>query len=161
MKQYPIVQLGNPVLREVGRTLRPEEITSQETQELMDAMIETMHHAEGIGLAAHQIGKPIMLAVVAHTDGELVICNPKIIRRSIFKEKQEEGCLSIRGVFGLVKRARNVTVEFLDRNAKQRRMKAQGLLARVFQHEIDHLNGTVYTDRATTITHGVVPKEKR
>lgn len=159
MNTKPVIQLGNPILRTVGRKLSVKEILSPGMQELMDVMIATMHKEDGIGLAAQQIGETLMLAIVAHTDGDLVICNPKIVKHSFRKESGEEGCLSIRGVFGTVKRYRSITVAFVDRHGKSERMEASGLLARVFQHEIDHLGGKVFADRTKNITQGVVPKE--
>ncbi|MFA6512162.1 MAG: peptide deformylase [Patescibacteria group bacterium] len=159
MKTKRITQLGETVLRTTGRKLSKEEILSPSMQQLMDVMIATMHKEDGIGLAAQQIGESLMLAIVSHMDGDLVVCNPKIIKRSFRKVESEEGCLSIRGVFGLVKRHKTITVEYVDRMGNPQRMHAEGLLARVFQHETDHLNGIVYADRTKKITTGTVPKE--
>jgi peptide deformylase len=159
VKTLAIVQLGDPVLRKVGKKLSRAEIASPEMQKLMDVMVASMHKADGIGLAAPQIGKSLQLAIVSHADGDLIICNPKITKRSFRKEELEEGCLSIRGVFGEVRRNRSVRVEFLDRLGEKRVMDAEGLLARIFQHEIDHLNGKVYADRTKKFTAGALPQE--
>lgn len=160
MKTKPVVQIGDPVLRTRGRVLTTEEITSRTMQELMDIMVNTMHAENGIGIAAQQIGESLMLAIVSHADGDLVVCNPKIMKRSTFRrEASEEGCLSVRGVFGVVRRYKSITVAFQDRTGKKIRMQAHGLLARVFQHEIDHLDGKVFLDRTKHITQGQRPRE--
>jgi peptide deformylase len=159
-----IIQTGDPVLRQVARPLLPAEIQSAEIQRLIQDMRETMHDAPGVGLAAPQVGLP--LAVVEDRQEILrdlppqqlaererrpvpfqVVINPAI--RAYSEEAVDffEGCLSVDGFMALVPRARGITVESLDEQAKTRVIEARGWYARILQHEIDHLNGVVYIDR--------------
>jgi peptide deformylase len=161
-----IIQTGDPVLRQVARPLLPAEIQSAEIQRLIQDMRETMHDAPGVGLAAPQVGLPIQLAVVEDRQEILrdlppqqlaererrpvpfqVVINPVI--RAYSEEAVDffEGCLSVDGFMALVPRARGITVEFLDEQAKTRVIEARGWYARILQHEIDHLNGGLYIDR--------------
>jgi len=127
---------------------------------LVDDMVETMRSAPGIGLAAPQIGVPLRVIVVELTpvEGEkdpqrgklFVICNPEVVK-SWGEEEGDEGCLSLPGYVGEVKRASRVTVKGQDLKGKKIRVKAQGLLARALQHEIDHLNGMLFTARLESI----------
>lgn len=123
-------------------------------RQLIADMLETMHAANGIGLAAPQIGQAIRLAVIAHRDGDLVFGNPVIQDPSSRLMTEEEGCLSVPGVFGLVARHHALTVEYLDAHGRSHTRRASGLFARVIQHETDHLDGRLYIDRTTTFTHG-------
>jgi len=124
---------------------------------LVDDMVETMHAANGIGLAAIQIGVPESVIVVQLPEDEddpnggrlYVVVNPQLARRSREMEAGTEGCLSIPGLAGEVLRHRAVTVKGLDAHGKPVRIKAEGLLARVFQHEIDHCNGVLFIDHIT------------
>jgi peptide deformylase len=126
---------------------------------LVDDMVETMRAAPGIGLAAPQIGVPLRVIVVElplveeedPQRGKLfVICNPEVVK-SWGEEEGDEGCLSLPGYVGEVKRAGKVTVKGQDLKGKKIRVKAQGLLARALQHEIDHLNGMLFTARLESI----------
>jgi peptide deformylase len=127
---------------------------------LVEDMIETMRVAPGIGLAAPQIGVPLRVIVVElpPKEGEeepqqgkpLVICNPEVVK-SWGEEEGDEGCLSLPGYVGEVKRASRVTVKGQDLKGKKIRVKAQGLLGRALQHEIDHLNGMLFTARLESI----------
>ncbi len=125
---------------------------------LVDDMVETMHAAPGIGLAAPQIGVPLRVIVVELPEGEekpqrgklLVLCNPEVVK-TWGEEEGEEGCLSLPGYVGEVKRASRVMVKGQDLKGKKMRVKAQGLLARALQHEIDHLNGMLFTARLESI----------
>lgn len=126
---------------------------------LVDDMVETMRAVPGIGLAAPQIGVPLRVIVVElplveeedPQRGKLfVICNPEVVK-SWGEEEGDEGCLSLPGYVGEVKRASKVTVKGQDIKGKKIRVKAQGLLARALQHEIDHLNGMLFTARLESI----------
>src|SRR6476620_7479116 len=160
-----IVQAGDPVLRRPARALRPNEIRSREIRELIQQMKETMYAAPGVGLAAPQIGQGIQLAVIEDrpeytrdwTPEQMaererqpmpfhVIINPKIIL--IGEERVEflEGCLSLANLMALTPRARKVRVECLDEKGEARVIEAAGWYARILQHEIDHLKGTLYVD---------------
>lgn len=134
-------------------------VSQPEFQQWIDDMIVTMRQANGVGLAAPQVGKSLRLTVIAaEADAQLtaplVLINPKITLVSPEQESGEEGCLSIVGVFGLVARAQTVTVRAFDRQGELFTLTANGLLARVIQHEVDHLDGVLFIDRATEITQG-------
>jgi peptide deformylase len=161
-----IVQAGDPVLRKVARPLSVDEIRSVATQHLIEQMRDTMRAAPGVGLAAPQIGESIQLAVIEDRHDYIkdvspeqlaerqrspvdfhVIINPKI---SIVGETIMaffEGCLSVAGFAAVVSRGANVRVECLNERAEPITIIAQGWYARILQHEIDHLNGTLYIDR--------------
>lgn len=160
-----IVQAGEPVLRRPARPLRPNEIRSREIRELIQQMKETMHAAPGVGLAAPQIGQGIQLAVIedrpeyikdwtaeqlAEREREVVpfhvIINPRIM--PIGEERVEffEGCLSLTNLIALVPRARRVRVECVNEQGERKVIEAGGWYARILQHEIDHLAGTMYVD---------------
>ncbi len=140
---------GDPVLREKARDVR--EINTQ-ILALLDDMAETMNDAEGVGLAATQIGISKRLIVVDIKDehGLLKLINPVIIHRE-GRESAVEGCLSLPGVAGEVERDATVTVRALTPEGEEKVICATGLLARAFQHEIDHLDGILFVDRATRI----------
>jgi peptide deformylase len=153
----PITTVGDPVLRQKGQEIVDFADTS--LQRLIDDMIPTMYTRDGVGLAAPQVGESLQLAVVipdpeefeqyARTAQEaLIILNPRIVKHSWFQNKFEEGCLSVPDVYGIVKRWNNVTVEFQDRYGTKKQISASGLMARILQHEIDHLNGILFIDKA-------------
>jgi peptide deformylase len=152
MAVRPIVHADNPVLRKKSKKVKR---FGQALQNLVDDMVETMHATHGLGLAAPQIGVSQQVIVVQLPEDEedpqsgklYVLCNPEIVRTAGEEEESEEGCLSVPGFAGDVRRAAVVTVKGLDRHGKKIRIKAEGLLARAFQHEIDHLNGTLFIDR--------------
>jgi peptide deformylase len=151
-----IVQAGEPVLRRPARQLTPAEIAGAEIQQLIELMRETMREAPGVGLAAPQIGVPLSLAVIEDVaesaDQERapvpfhVIANPRL---TLGDERVEhfEGCLSVEGFQAVVERARTVHVEALDHRGQPIAIDARGWYARILQHEIDHLGGTLYIDR--------------
>lgn len=148
MAQRNIVKIGEPILREKAR-----EVTAfdEKLGELIDDMIETMFAADGVGLAAPQVGILRRVCVVC-TDGERVyeLVNPVIVKAS-GEQKGPEGCLSVPGRRGVVKRPRKVVVEAFDRGGKRVRYTADGFTARAFCHEIDHLDGILYVDKATNM----------
>lgn len=120
-------------------------------QSFIKDMIKTMYEADGIGLAASQVGIDINLAVIAVKDGEMVLVNPKITRYGLRKESVEEGCLSVPGVWGMVKRSKHIKVKAMGLDGKRIEFKAEGFFARVVQHEVDHLNGILFIDKAEKI----------
>ena len=167
----PIVQAGDPVLRKKGRELTNEEISSPSIQRLIELMRETMREAPGVGLAAPQIGESIQLAVIedrAEYIDDLppeelaerqrsavpfhVIINPTISILDNSSAEFFEGCLSLEGLGAVVNRALNVRVECLNERGEPVTINAHGWYARILQHEIDHLNGTLYVDRMRTRT---------
>ena len=166
-----IVQAGNPVLRQQARALSKEEILSTPIQELIEHMRETMREAPGVGLAAPQIGLSLQLAVIEDRADYLdevpaerlahlqrapvpfhVIVNPKLSFLDESTVEFYEGCLSVDGYMAAVDRALNVHVECLNERGEEITIDAHGWYARILQHEIDHLNGTLYIDRMKTRT---------
>jgi peptide deformylase len=164
--ELEIVQTGNLVLRQQARSLSPAEIASKKIQKLIESMRKTMHDAPGVGLAAPQVGLSIQLAVIEdreeyHKDVPVeqlqererrpvpfhVIVNPRIVETSGETAEFFEGCLSLSGFSALVPRARAVRVECLNERGKKKVIEASGWYARILQHEIDHLCGTLYIDR--------------
>ncbi len=151
-----IVTLPQPILRHKARKVTD---FGPELQALVDDMIETMRQAPGVGLAAPQVGEPSRLIVVEYGDEEdeeapaklFVMANPEITRRSEETELGTEGCLSIPGVQGDVERNLAVTVKGLNRHGRPMTVKAKGWLARIFQHEVDHLDGILFVDRAEKV----------
>lgn len=124
-----------------------------EIRRLVEDMFETMYAAEGIGLAAPQVGVSKRLFVMDIRDPEAepqAVINPVIVECS-GSERSEEGCLSVPGVYGVVERPTRIVIEGLDLNGKPIRIDASGLLARCIRHEIDHVEGTLYTDRLSPI----------
>jgi peptide deformylase len=157
MTPREIVTLPDPVLR---RKSRPVKRFDTELQTLIEDMIETLREAPGVGLAAPQVGVSDRLIVVEYPeDAELedapkklfVVVNPEINEISAETEIAIEGCLSIPGLQGEVERSLAVTIKGQTRRGQPVKIKAKGWLARIFQHEIDHLNGVVFTDRATKV----------
>lgn len=161
-----IVQAGEPVLRAPASPVPKEQIELAQTKVLIDWMRDTMRDAPGVGLAAPQVGISLQLAVIedrpeylrdvspellADRDRHPVefhaLINPRIVERSEEQVEFYEGCLSLAGFSALVKRSRAVTVEYLDEQGEEHRVEARGWYARILQHEIDHLNGTLYIDR--------------
>ena len=156
----PLVTTDNPVLRRMADPIK--EFDDPVLQKLIDDMIPTMYERDGIGLAAPQINYSLQLAVIVpdptrfqdfkdKKEEAIVIINPRIEKHSLRKESQEEGCLSVPKYFGPVKRWKSVTVSFYDRNGAKQVMKSSGLLAKVFQHEIDHLKGVLFIDKASRV----------
>ena len=167
-----IVTLPDPVLR---RKARPVASFDKSLQALIDDMIETMRAAPGVGLAAPQVGISDRLIVVeyaeppeeeAAVDGVeaapekplaevkpklYVVINPEIVKASSETEVGVEGCLSIPGLVGEVERHAGIQIKGLNRRGQPMKIKADGWLARIFQHEIDHINGVVFPDRATRV----------
>ena len=158
-----IVLNGHPILRQRAHKLQD---FGPRTNELIDDMLETMAAASGVGLAAPQVGQRWRLFVVRLPDdgdedqrekiGEaagqtFVFANPKIIKRSRELVEDVEGCLSIPGISGMVERHEEIVVTGQDRHGAPQRVKARGWLARVFQHEIDHLDGRLFIDIASKV----------
>ena len=161
-----IVQVGEAVLREQARPLTADEIAGREIQELIEWMRETMHDAPGVGLAAPQVGLGLQLAVLEDkpeytrdAPAEFlkererkpvpfhVIINPKITLIKGAQPEFFEGCLSLAGFTAVVPRAGRVKVECLDHHGEPKTIEASGWYARILQHEIDHVGGTLYIDR--------------
>lgn len=145
MAKLKIVKIGDPVLRSV---CRPVEKITPRTIQLIDDMIETMRAADGVGLAAPQVGVLRRIVVIETPDEGLIeLINPKIIAYA-GEQRSEEGCLSIPGKYGLTVRPMYVTVRALNRKGETIEINGSGLLAKAFCHEIDHLDGKLYIDCA-------------
>jgi len=145
--QREILLAGNPVLRQKSKKVR---IIDAGVQRLIDDMIETMHLAHGVGLAAPQVGQLVRVLVIQVPETEPVaLINPQVVKRS-GERILEEGCLSIPGWRGEVKRSVTVLIKALNRHGREIRIKAtDDLLAQALEHEIDHLDGVLYIDRLT------------
>ena len=149
-----IVHEPSTVLRARARELSHEEIASQKTKDLVAEMLRVMGEENGVGIAAPQIGASLRVIIVETPSGPRAFLNPEIIRRSWRTSLSEEGCLSVPGVFGLVKRHRAVTVRATTPEGKKETVKADGLLSIIFQHEVDHLNGVLFIDKVVKYTQG-------
>ncbi len=145
-----IKKFNEPILREKCKKV---EKVDKKIRKLVIDMVQTMKKSQGIGLAAPQIGvsKKVITVLDPENHRLLGLINPKILKKSKEKEMGEEGCLSFPGIFLKIKRAQEVEVEGLDINGNEIKLKAQGLLARVFQHEIDHLDGILFFNRLNPI----------
>lgn len=162
MATLPRTEFGNPILRRKAKTVRRAYLATDSFKALIRDMRQTMRRADGVGLAAPQIGVPLRIAIMEMrpTDtrpgigrkGPLVIINPRIVSYGTRTQADWEGCLSFKGVRGKVPRATTVVVEYLNEQGKLIEETAGGLWARIFQHEIDHLDGTVYVDRMPNMT---------
>ncbi len=147
MAVYRIISIGEDILREKAKEVKS---VTPNIHKLLDNMAETMYDAEGIGLAAPQIGVPKRVVVVDIGDGLVELINPVIISKE-GEVIDQEGCLSVPNVTGEVKRAQKVVVHALDREGVLMEYEAEDLIARAFQHEIDHLDGVLFVDVAEKI----------
>jgi peptide deformylase len=155
-----IVTLPEPVLRRRAHAVTKFD---KELHTLIDDMVETMRDAPGVGLAAPQVGLSERLIIVEYFERDedeenedapkklFAVINPEIVKASEEKVMGVEGCLSIPGLVGEVERHTEVLVKGMNRHGKPMKVKAKGWLARIFQHEIDHLNGVLFTDLATRV----------
>lgn len=153
----PICRMGNPILREIAREITLPEIKSEFFTQLLQGLKDSMHHYGGIGIAAPQIGVPVQVAIIElqgvnrygqQTDLPLTtFVNPKIEYLTEEEQGFWEGCLSVPGLRGFVERPKKVRVTFLNEEGIQKQIEAEGFLATVLQHELDHLQGILYIDR--------------
>jgi peptide deformylase len=133
----------DPVLRQKSKRVKN---IDGSIRKLAADMIETMHSASGVGLAAPQVGVPLRVIVIGMPDeDEFALVNPEVVRRD-GERTVTEGCLSVPGYYGEIKRAQRVTVKGRDLSGKEVRIKAEELLAQALEHEIDHVNGVLYID---------------
>lgn len=153
----PLCRMGNPILRKVAEKVKPEVIKDREFQEFIQDLRDSMKHYGGIGIAAPQVGQSQQVCVIEldsiNRYGEeihlpfTVFINPEIEILSDEEQGFWEGCLSVPGLRGYVERPQKVRVQFLNQEGKAQELTAQGFLATVIQHELDHLFGTLYVDR--------------
>ena len=156
MPLMEVLTIPDPVLRQKARKVTD---FGESLQTLIDDMIETMRAAPGVGLAGPQVAKLLRVIVVEFGDEEdetvlpklYTVVNPEIVKTSNDEVLGVEGCLSIPGIVGEVPRATNATIKGFSRRGQPLRVKTKGWLARIFQHEIDHLNGVLYIDHAEKI----------
>ncbi|MCX6743638.1 MAG: peptide deformylase [Candidatus Parcubacteria bacterium] len=144
MSSLKLIKEPSPILRQ--KTKEIKDITPEIKQLILD-MAQTMKENKGVGLAAPQIGQSIRLCLISTEKGPLALINPQITRKSLRKDIEEEGCLSCPGVWGLVKRAKVIYVKALNQEGKSINFRAEGLFARVIQHELDHLDGILIIDK--------------
>jgi len=149
----------DPILKQKSKRVR---IIDGSIQKLISDMIETMHSVPGrVGLAAAQVGIPLRVIVIGLPEEEdIALINPEIVRRT-GERLIDEGCLSLPGYVGQIKRAESVTVKGRDQNGKEIRIKADGLLAQALEHEIDHINGKLYIEHLESMDklHKIEPEE--
>ncbi|MBI3492436.1 MAG: peptide deformylase [Acidobacteria bacterium] len=158
----PILKYGDDVLRERARTV---DALTPEIDRLVGDLIETMYAAPGIGLAAPQVGMPLRIFVVdlsvgRDLNGPIVMINPEFVEREGL-QLEEEGCLSVPGFNATVVRPSRVVVKGLDRQGAEQRVEANTLLARAFQHEMDHLDGLLFVDRLRGIKRDLIVRKIR
>lgn len=157
-----IAQIGHPVLRQIARKLTREELASPQIQAFIDDLIETMHDADGAGLAAIQVYEPIAICAIEVRNNPrypykppiplTVLVNPVLTPQGDETFDNNEGCLSVPNIRGTVKRFVHVRVQAWDRHGNEIDKVVHGLTAGTFQHETDHLNGKVFLDRVTDPT---------
>ena len=163
MSRREIVEIGHPVLRERARDVTPEELRSDDVQRLIDDMIQTMRAAGGAGLAANQVAETLRIAVVEVRPGNprypykppvplTVVVNPVIEPLDDEIEQINEGCLSVPNLRGEVPRHVSIRLRYTDREGAEHDEVRRGLTAGTFQHELDHLNGTLFVDRVKDLS---------
>ncbi|MBU0546020.1 peptide deformylase [Patescibacteria group bacterium] len=149
-----ILQEPNPALHKQAEEIPPVDVENPKTQKLVADMIETMYERDGVGLAATQAGKPLQLCIIAKQynildeNKDLVLVNPKWEKSSILKVWDEEGCLSVADIYGKVRRYRKIKVSALDEKGRKLNFSATDFFARVIQHEVDHLQGILFIEKA-------------
>ncbi len=162
MARRPVLKIGDPRLRQVAREVEPGEIGSLALRRLVDDMIETMRAEDGIGLAAPQIGEPVQLAIIEFEEesprypgmgaiSATVFINPVVTILDAAEQAFWEGCLSVPDLRGVVHRPRAIRVDYLDMEGNPCAIEAEGFVATVLQHELDHLQGVLYVDRMRTM----------
>ncbi|HXY01172.1 MAG TPA: peptide deformylase [Candidatus Limnocylindrales bacterium] len=159
-KIYPIVKYGDPVLEKPGATIKKFDA---ELEELAEDMFASMYAAQGVGLAAPQIGKSLRLAVVDVSNGKnaeakIVLVNPELIHAE-GEVREEEGCLSIPGFRGYVIRPQFVTVKAQNLKGEPFEIRGENLLARAFCHEIDHLNGILFLQHLSMLKRDLIKRK--
>jgi len=158
----PILKYGDSVLHDAAR---PVDAITSDVERLVDDMIETMYAAPGVGLAAPQVGVPLRIFVVDISIGRdlgglIVMINPEFVERD-GTQLEEEGCLSVPGFNATVMRPMRVIVKGIDRGGEEQQREGTGLLARAFQHEMDHLDGTLFVDRLRGIKRDLIVRKIR
>lgn len=150
---YDIVFDPDPVLHKRAADVDPKDITSREMQKFIKDMVETMYVKDGVGLAAVQVGKSLQVCTIikqfnTYSREDLCLINPSYTKLDKHQEWDEEGCLSVPGMFGKIKRYTKIKVNAFDKKGKPIEFIAEGFFARIVQHELDHLNGHLYIENA-------------
>ncbi len=163
----PILELGHPTLRRQAQPI--EDITGDRTQALIDQLLSLVKEANGVGIAAPQVGESVRLLVVASrpnlryptapTMDAIAMINPRIVAHTDEMEKGWEGCLSVPGIRGLVPRYKQIEVDYIGRDGTHHQEILTDFVARIFQHELDHLDGKVFLDRVET-THDLMTEQE-
>jgi len=166
-KSLEIAQLGNPILRQQAQLV--DNLSDQHLQQLIDELITTVVKENGVGIAAPQVSQSYRLFIVASRPNlryphapvmePTAMLNPRIIAHSTEMVKDWEGCLSIPGIRGLVPRYRSVEVEYTGRDGQLQQQELKDFVARIFQHEYDHLNGIVFLDRVESTQEIITEQE--
>jgi len=166
---HPIAQLGSPVLRLKAAEVEIENILDDEVQQLINQMMTTVSEAGGVGIAAPQIHHSLRIFIMCskpntrYPDAPLMqptaIINPEILRYSHDKVKDWEGCLSVPSIRGLVPRYNQIIVSYFDQQGNKKQKELSGFLARIFQHELDHLNGLTFIDQVES-TQDLISEEE-
>ncbi len=142
-----IVVDGDPVLRERAREVDLKELKTEAFKTLLDDMVETMYHANGVGIAAPQIGVSSRIFIAESAQGPIALINPVFTKKSWKLMNGEEGCLSVPGQYDKLRRHKTVTIEALTASGEKVSFIAENFFARILQHEMDHLDGYLYVDR--------------
>ncbi len=154
MAVLEVIKAGHPTLKEIAK---PVERVNKKLRTLLDDMAETMYKTDGVGLAAPQINESIRVVVLDDGNGLIELINP-VITKMEGEEVGLEGCLSVPNMFGDVSRATKIHVEAMNRHNKKIKFVAEDFLARIIQHEVDHLNGVLFIEKSSSIRPN--PKEK-
>lgn len=157
-KQLSIIINPNPILRKISQAVNPDDILQTDFQSFLKDMAETMLKKDGAGLAAPQVGQNIRVVVISHNDQVVYLINPQITKKSWAKEVEEEGCLSVLNkkgeiIYAPVARHKKINCIYLNEKGEKKKLAAEKLLARVIQHELDHLNGILFIDRLENSHH--------
>ena len=143
MAVLEVMKTGHPVLKQIAE---PVEFVNKKIRQLLDDMAETMYKIDGVGLAAPQVNVSKRIIVLDDGNGLIEVINPEIVKKE-GSQVGLEGCLSVPELFGDVERYDKIEVHGINRNNKKIKIKAEGFLARIFQHEIDHLNGILFVEK--------------
>jgi peptide deformylase len=146
-----IIHPNDKILRKRSKEIDSDIINTADFQVLCEDVAFTMREKDGVGLAAPQIGKNIRLIAVAGKDGSICLINPILKKKSFLKEWGQEGCLSVPDKIGEVRRSRTLICEYTNIDGNKKTIKAKGLMARILQHEVDHLDGILFIDKARNI----------
>ena len=153
-KIFPVLTLNEPSLRERSVEVETQEITTPDFQKFLDDLLRTMISSDGVGIAAPQVGLNKRILITTIGSEPKVLINPTVTKASQATIETEEGCLSVPGVYGMVTRPKKVTVKAIDRHGRRIEIELKNFDATVVQHEIDHLDGILFIDKATKITRG-------